>query len=727
MNRENSDKPKQLEEIISEEQKVTNGKRQHYHPEDQGGPSFGIALSGGGIRSATLNLGVLEVLNACRILRRADYLSSVSGGGYIAGYVHSHLHKDGPKAYDQMFDNSEIERLKQYGYYLTPGETWLDRFWNRVRMSGALTVSFLLNWIWVLALAATLIFGLKYLVTLSAYAWQLGYLYWDTIKFILLGAFAILAYYFFGHGLRRLRQKKSNPLSYLAGFLLLVLGLWAGFYWDSIKFILLGAMVILTYYFFGHGLRRLRPVQLWNSDHLYYVAGFFLLLLGLWTGFYLAEKMQLPEVKQVNQVLAWLSFGYLHLPGQAWQPDASGGAGLFISLIILLVTGFFANPNLLTLHRFYRDRISKAFLWATGTGDEGLTLAEMVPNGYWGPYPLINTCLNLFNSNDDSFPGTKGSDYFLLSPRYCGSRTLDYEKTDSPLYHSMTLATAVAVSGAAINPHMGTQSNRVVALLLTLLNLRLGYWALKPKASPYFCWLTWWPYYHILELLSLNDTSRRRVNLSDGGHIENLGVYELLRRGCRLIIAVDATADPNYTFKDLKNLVIRARNELGLKIVFRQDPETFIRPLPSQGFSQAQFVTADIIDLDGKEAGKLYEEPGLLIYLKASMLAPGRVQQTRKDKSYDYKTYHPEFPHESTANQFFDEYQWEAYYQLGRFMAADLLQIPIKADEPTADGGCKINSIDELQKKFANLADDDALTDRLRSWDVKFQKKESHP
>ena len=80
---------------------------------------------------------------------------------------------------------------------------------------------------------------------------------------------------------------------------------------------------------------------------------------------------------------------------------------------------------------------------------------------------------------------------------------------------------------------------------MTLLNLRLGYWASTPKARAYawFRWLTWWPYYQLLELFSKNDTTRWRVNLSDGGHIENLGVYELLRRGCRLIIAVDAGAD----------------------------------------------------------------------------------------------------------------------------------------------------------------------------------------
>ena len=51
-----------------------------------------------------------------------------------------------------------------------------------------------------------------------------------------------------------------------------------------------------------------------------------------------------------------------------------------MSSIILFVTGFFADPNLLTLHRFYRDRLRKAYLQAAGTGDEGLNLAEIDPS-----------------------------------------------------------------------------------------------------------------------------------------------------------------------------------------------------------------------------------------------------------------------------------------------------------------------------------------------------------
>ena len=109
--------------------------------------------------------------------------------------------------------------------------------------------------------------------------------------------------------------------------------------------------------------------------------------------------------------------------------------------------------------------------------------------------------------------------------------------------------------------------------------------------------------------------------------------------------------------------------------------------------------------------------PGLLIYLKASLLAPNRAPKNwghQESRSYNYKTYHATFPHESTANQFFDEDQWEAYYQLGRRMAAVLLGVNISDTdkEPTDCGIRKIKKIKELVEKFENLADKEALDEK---------------
>lgn len=215
--------------------------------------------------------------------------------------------------------------------------------------------------------------------------------------------------------------------------------------------------------------------------------------------------------------------------------------------------------------------------------------------------------------------------------------------------------------------------------------------------KPFYSRFVWWPYYHVMELMSKTDTRKRRVNISDGGHIENLAVYELLRRKCKLIIAIDAGADPDYGFSDLKNLVIRARNELGLEINFRQAPEQVIAPEPSKGFSKQHYVIADIKELSGKSEGAGFT--GLLVYVKASMLA-GNSWKISSDESYFYKTYHPAFPHESTADQFFDAQQWTAYYKLGKFIAGNLLGVEVE-DDPRYGEKISIKNAEELYGRFA--------------------------
>jgi hypothetical protein len=372
---------------------------------------------------------------------------------------------------------------------------------------------------------------------------------------------------------------------------------------------------------------------------------------------------------------------------------------LFAVFLLLGITGFFANPNILTMHRFYRDRLAAAYLKTPGADFRRVKLSEIGPGrdnaaDCPAPYPLINACLNVSGKNEKR--GAKSCDYFLLSPLYCGSSLTRYVRTASPGFKHMTLATAVAISGAAINPNMGVRTNRALAFLMTLLDLRLGYWAANPmtKRLPR---LSWWPYYHVMELFGNANVSRRRVSITDGGHIENLGIYELLRRKCRLIIAVDASADPEYAFSDLKNLVIRARNELGLSITFRENPETVIRPLPSMGFSDSHVSIADIQNLPGKDRDGKYE--GLLVYVKSSLKATARFKTVESD-SYVYKTNHPAFPHESTAEQFFDKAQWRAYYNLGRFIAGDLLGVEVTEPTYSRAEDCDVRSIDQLLLRF---------------------------
>ena len=652
-----------FDEILKKEIEAISSKRRKCNPEDgveRPSNLFGIALSGGGIRSATLNLGVLDVLNKCGILPLADYISSVSGGGYIGGYVHAKLRRSGStkESYKELFTEEDIKHFSEYGYYLTPGKGFIKEFLNKLRFAGVFAFSLLMNWIWVFSLFFTLFFflqGTTDLIDSNLWA-EFGYL-------VCLASIITLAVHFFCHGLRHIKLWPYNALYYIEGVLLFL------------------ALV-----------------------YIFYLSTDFYPTLYLWKGFSVS--------------LSFMQFT-INLD---FYPFLCPRKSFLVSLGILILTGFFANPNILTVHRFYRDRIAEAYLGKIVKNGNNIKLSELNPGKEardWGaaPYPLINTCLNVLDKEDKSFPGSKTSDYFLLSPLFCGSRLTGYTDSISTGYKHMSLPTAVAISGAAVNPDMGTRTNRVLAFFMTLLNLRLGYWTFNPK--PMFkSLITWWPYYHVMELLSKTNTKRQRVNISDGGHIENLGIYELLERRCRLIIAIDASADPEYAFPDLSNLVIRARNELGISIEFRKglEPETIIKPSPSSGFSVSNFAIADIKKLQrakGEEEDK-EDYTGLLVYMKSSMRATDKYKTLKESRSFQYKTYHPAFPHESTADQFFDEDQWKAYYNLGRFMVGDLLKTNVPDEEKTGFKKCGEKTINELYEVFDRIRDSEDIMSYLK-------------
>jgi hypothetical protein len=615
-----------LATVLADEQRIIAAlreRRRASHPNDtwlrDEQNVFGIALSGGGVRAATLAYGFLQVLNQFGLLRCADYLSSVSGGGYLAGYVHARLRNVAESAdpFATLFTPADRERLLDYGRYLAPG-AGARRFANLVRLVGALVASLLMNWVWVAALLALVVAGPAWLLSTA------------------LGADALPA---------------------------------------VARWIALAAGVVLAYHFFLHPLARL---GLWSSDALNRVEGLLLV----------AALLLVPAA-----VLGAVGVD-LSLAG----PIAVGAA------LVLLVAGCFANPNVLTMHRFYRDRVAEAYLRTAEPRAGRLRLADLsLEPPRDAPYPLVNACLNLLGGAEAaSIAGTKTSDYFLFAPDHCGADRTGYART-ADLDRGMTLATALACSGAALNPAMGRRSAQPLAALMTLLDIRTGYWARNPGFSGprWLMTVPWWPYYHMLDLMNETHAGRARVSVSDGGNIENLAVYELLRRRCRLIVALDAGADPDFGFSDLRNLVIRARQELHLVIRFRQEPERVVRPEPSNGFSRAHFAVADVLELGNEARGWR----GLLVYVKSSLRAP-QSPKTVDSESFRYKTQHPAFPHESTADQFFDGAQWRAYYYLGRFMAGDLLGEDVT--DPTRTGVCDLSGLFAALDGLAGEAELDA-------------------
>ena len=617
-----------FKEVIQREKEQLRQRRkklnqEHGTPEQENW--FGIAMSGGGIRSATINLGFLKTLNKFGILQKADYLSTVSGGGYTHSYVQSTMKEKGD--FNQLFTPEHIAGLRKHGEYLTPGQgIW--KTGNTFLMAVAFVVS------WVMSLISPIIVaGILY------------YLFDVVIGFI-----------------------GENPLEATTG-------LAHSIEWWALAVV--GGLMLIHF------------------------------LANILLNYNLGISKQFNKAESALALVGLALYGWILLSGvktgQRQTDDVL--VDYAINAVLLFVLGFFTNPNALSFHRYYRKQLADLFLRFAGK-HKNMALKDVFNAGsdlktdYIAPYPLINTCLNLQNpGGGEKFKGTKASDYFLLSPLYCGSKLTCYVPTDRYQdYRHMTLPAAVTISAAAVNPGLGVYSNKLLSVFMTVFNFRLGYWISNPLKLEKSRAIVWWPIYFFKELLGRIGLNNRMINISDGGHIENLGVYELLRRGCRLIISVDAGEDALYTFFDLNNLIIRARNELGLEIRFRDDeqPEDLIRPRPSQVYSKRRFAIADIYQWwedkkvinpeTLKEETKIvnFDEPrkvGTFIYVKSSVLAPAGKPFLTEDEdplkygTYKYKIYHPDFPHESTSDQFFDEIQWEAYFQLGRYIGADVLGV----------------------------------------------------
>jgi hypothetical protein len=249
----------------------------------------------------------------------------------------------------------------------------------------------------------------------------------------------------------------------------------------------------------------------------------------------------------------------------------------------------------------------------------------------------------------------------------------------------------MGISGAAASPLSGYHTKPALAALMTVFNVRLGQWLGNPahadawrSASPLFggrCLLR--------ELTGSADANARFVYLSDGGHFENLGVYELVRRRSKLIVACDAGCDPDYAFDDLANLIRKCRIDLGTDIDICVEK---LRPKDGFKHTACHFAVGVISYPGGGE--------GVLLYIKASLTGE------EPPDILNYAARHPAFPHDTTADQFFDEDQFETYRALG-YHIGDALFRTLK-DEAEHEGGLNAATLTALLAALASTADDAA-------------------
>jgi hypothetical protein len=241
---------------------------------------------------------------------------------------------------------------------------------------------------------------------------------------------------------------------------------------------------------------------------------------------------------------------------------------------------------------------------------------------------------------------------FTVTPQTCGSGDVGY-RPSSEYGGGVSLGTAVAISGAAASPNMGYHSSPVVAFIMTLFNARLGAWLGNPGPPGKGAWREAGPMSAVRSLVkeALGQTSDQSayVYLSDGGHFENLGLYEMVRRRCRAIVVLDGGCDPDFTYDDLGNALRKIRIDLRIPIDFG---DAQARPLRERR-KRCAVGTIRYSAVDGPGTD------GQLVYVKPMLL---------KNEGPDVVSYaaaHPAFPHQPTGDQWFDESQTESYRSLG--------------------------------------------------------------
>lgn len=416
-----------------------------------------------------------------------------------------------------------------------------------------------------------------------------------------------------------------------------------------------------------------------------------------------------------------------------WQGFKQSLDGYWIAWVVVaavLALSWALAPwllNTLSLNRLYEQRLQRTWLIAATPGRSREERDVRRPEHGWGriwvrpdlkvgnisstqvdgwqpssPYPLVCTTLNLPGSTSPQLLNRK-ADPFVIGPIYTGSALTRWRRTERlRVFHNMSLARAAAISAAAFSPNIGRRTNTTLSIATTLFDARLGWWVRNPYPHNWFDRWIWPPPFLLYwkEMLGMASHKQAMGYLSDGGHFENLGLYELLRRRCKYIIAVDGTGEPSekqpLTFDGLGLALRRARVDFGVLV----DIDLRLMMRDSETRHVKSYFAVGLIRYPKKEghgsADPEDEDSGILVFIKG-----GIVEDSIPPDLISYhRGVNPNFPHDPTADQQFDEPQFESYRELG-FLAG---QAVCKSTAQYQDTGSRFailaSSYQDLLKKM---------------------------
>jgi hypothetical protein len=394
---------------------------------------------------------------------------------------------------------------------------------------------------------------------------------------------------------------------------------------------------------------------------------------------------------------------------------------------VLWAANYFSNINAFSLHAVYRNRLIRAFVGGARAAhrhpdgftdfdwDDDLRVASLwsrttLPTGEnWRPFHIINMTLNLAATDRLAWQQRKAMP-FSVTPFTCGNADLGYRATEfyggprippgpnGEIRSGISLGTAMAISGAAVSSNMGYHSSMSLSFLLTFFNVRLGVWLGNPKLGqgPHAPYTHTGPHYAVRsllrELFGLTTDKSPYVYLSDGGHFEDLGLYEMVRRRCRRIVIVDGDQDAARGFEDLGNAVRKIWIDLGVQITFEASPlltadkDAKLDEIPYLAVGTIRYLSDD-----PDAAGKAPK--GQILYIKPVV----RGDESAADV-IAYKRANPAFPAQSTAEQWFDESQFESYRRLGHLMTERIIKAT-GVDKTNLDLKTLFDNLDKIDLK----------------------------
>jgi hypothetical protein len=411
---------------------------------------------------------------------------------------------------------------------------------------------------------------------------------------------------------------------------------------------------------------------------------------------------------------------------------------LTLALGWTVALGWMSDPNWLSMHLFYKARLVRSYLGASNPlrktheinesaiGDDVL-MYKLINCKKGAPYHLVNTTLNLVGAKDLA-TAQRSSSYFVISKLYCGSLRTGYRFTRDYMDGRFTLGTGVSVSGAAISPNMGAKTQTAaLSMLMTLLNVRLGFWSPTPNNG------SWrspnprlWPFYTLREFLSQTNDLGSYCYLTDGGHFDNTGLYALVERACRFIIVADNGADPKPCFEDLGDALRRCRIDFGADIQLDTSPFFKLEDKASGDLlAQTHYVVGSIqysdshlLKLGWPEEELSLHRDGIIIVIKPALM-PDEKADLRQ-----YARQHKDFPQQTTTDQWFDEAQFESYRRLGEH-SADALYEELKFKEYFEDENEPVKLTPQLvHHAFSNARDE--YQNRLKGGKAKVDPADRH-